>query len=371
MMTSDNTTQKASNEEAKHTWVYLFNLGFYILPMVLFPYTVSEIVLLSLAMLVFVALYFYCFYLPYQRMLWPIIGMYVIACAVTPWNPGSVALFSYVGFFVGFAYRWPYALAAVVGLIGTLAVFQWTIGTHWDLFFHYGSVIVITVAIFGRIERLRQRHAAAERRSADEIERLATSVERERIARDLHDILGHTLSSIVLKSDLAKAQLGKQQFDAAAQQLQELSEIARHSLSQVRQSVSGYKHSGLALELKRLEQRLHDAGFRTDILGKPPLLDAPRETALVLAITELVTNVIRHSSGQICTIHFDESADVYRVQITDDGSHVEVQSGNGLVGVQQRMQELGGSVEMSTTRGWVVALQLPKLEMPKINGATA
>lgn len=100
-------------------------------------------------------------------------------------------------------------------------------------------------------------------------------------------------------------------------------------------------------------------------------MQSPRETALVLAITELVTNVIRHSSGQICTIHFDESADVYRVQITDDGSHVEVQSGNGLVGVQQRMQELGGSVEVSTTRGWVVALQLPKLEMPKINGATA
>lgn len=370
MMTSDNNTQKASNEEAQHAWIYLFNLGFYILPMVLFPYTLGEVVLLSLAMLVFVGLYFYCFYLPRQRMLWPILGMYVIACAVTPWNPGSVALFSYVGFFVGFAYRWPYALAAVLGVITTLAVFQWGVGTRWDLFFHYGTVIVATVAIFGRVERLRQRHAATERRSAEEIERLATSVERERIARDLHDILGHTLSSIVLKSDLAKVQLGKQQYEAVAQQLQELSEIARHSLSQVRQSVSGYKHSGLALELKRLEQRLHEAGFRTDILGKPPNLDTPRETALVLAITELVTNVIRHSSGQVCTIHFDESADVYCVQITDDGSHAEVQSGNGLLGVQQRIQELGGSVEVSTTRGWAVALRLPKFEIPKANGAT-
>lgn len=369
-MNSDRKTQHSTRNEQKHAWIYLFNLGFYILPMVLFPYDVDEIVLLSLAVLVFIGLYFYCFNLPRQRMLWPIIGMYVIACAVTPWNPGSVALFSYVGFFVGFAYRWPYALTAVLGVITTLAVFQWGVGTRWDLFFHYGTVIVATVAIFGRVERLRQRHAAAEQRSAEEIERLATSVERERIARDLHDILGHTLSSIVLKSDLAKAQLGKQQYDAAARQLQELSEIARNSLSQVRQSVSGYKHSGLALELKRLEQRLHDAGFRTDILGKPPLLDAARETALVLAITELVTNVIRHSSGQICTIHFDESAGVYRVQITDDGSHAEVRSGNGLLGVQQRMHELGGSVEVSTARGCAVALQLPKLELPKANGVT-
>ncbi|WP_411369136.1 sensor histidine kinase [Pseudidiomarina salilacus] len=370
MMSQENNRQTVANEEAKHAWVYLFNLGFYILPMVLFPYSIAEIVWLSLAMLVFVGLYFYGFSLPPHRMFWPVMGMFVIACAVTPWNPGSVALFSYVGFFIGFAYRWPYALTGVLGLIGTLAVFQWSVGTHWDLFFHYGSVIVITVAIFGRIERLRQRHAAAERRSAEEIERLATSVERERIARDLHDILGHTLSSIVLKSDLAQAHLGKQQYDAAAEHLQELSEIARHSLSQVRQSVSGYKHSGLTLELKRLQQRLHDAGFRTEILGKPPQLDATRETALVLAITELVTNVIRHSSGQICTIHFDESNDLYRIQVTDDGHPTQVESGNGLVGVRQRIHAFGGSVDVSTARGCAVALQLPKLATSNIYGAT-
>ena len=369
-MSRKEDNQPSTSDEQKHAWIYLFNLGFYILPMVLFPYSFTEIVLLSLALALFVGVYFYTFYQPQSRMLVPIIGMYAIACIVTPWNPGSIALFSYVGFFVGFAYRWPYALGATIGVIGTLALFQWNVGTHWELFFHYGSVIVITVAIFGRVERLRQRHAAAERRSAEEIERLATTVECERIARDLHDILGHTLSSIVLKSDLAKAQLGKHQYEAAAQQLQELSEIARNSLSQVRQSVSGYKHSGLQLELKRLEQRLHDAGFRTEVLGKPPLLDAPRETALVLAITELVTNVIRHSSGQVCTIHFDEGSDVYRVQITDDGNHAQVQSGNGLLGVQHRMQELGGSIEVSTTRGCAVALQLPKLALLKVNGVT-
>ena len=357
------------SEDPQHAWIYLFNLGFYILPMVLFPYSIGEIVWLSLAMLLFIGLYLYCFYLPPQRMLLPILGMYVIACVVTPWNPGSVALFSYVGFFVGFAYRWPYALSAVLGVIATLAVFQWGIGTRWDLFFHYGGVIIITVAIFGRVERLRQRHTAAQRRSAEEIERLATSVERERIARDLHDILGHTLSSIVLKSDLAQAQLNKQHYDAAAQQLNELSEIARASLSQVRQSVSGYKHNGLVLELKRLEQRLHEAGFRTHILGKPPQLDSARETALVLAITELVTNVIRHSSGQTCTIHFDESADVYRVQIADNGNQVNVKQGNGLCGVAQRMQELGGSVVVTTERGCEVAIQLPKLAIARTGGA--
>ncbi|HET8816855.1 MAG TPA: sensor histidine kinase [Pseudidiomarina sp.] len=348
-----------SNDQ-KHAWIYLFNLGFYILPIMLFPYSLWEVVVMLTAMLVFIGLYFYCFSLPTERMLWPILGMFAIGCAMTPLNPGSVALFSYVGFFVGFAYRWPIALACVAGVVATMAWFQFVPGTHWDLFLHYGVVIVVTVAIFGRVERLRQRHAREKEKSAEEIERLATSVERERIARDLHDILGHTLSSIILKSDLAKAQLAKQQYDDAAKQLAELSDIARNSLSQVRQSVSGYKHGGLQLELRRLEQRLQDAGFSTTFSGSPPMIESQRETALVLAITELVTNVIRHSSGEHCAIHFDESADTYQVRITDDGTAKAAHDGNGLTGVKLRLQELGGNVSITTQQGYEVALMLPK-----------
>ncbi|CAB0150762.1 Sensor histidine kinase DesK [Pseudidiomarina piscicola] len=363
-MTSSETTSQTqfSGSQPKHAWIYLFNLGFYVLPMVLFPYSWLELAGLSLALLVFVGLYFYCYQQPLDRMLWPILAMYGIAIVVTPWNSGSIALFSYVGFFVGLAYRWPYALAGVVGLVATLAIFHWGPGTQWDLFFYYGAVIVSTVAIFGRVERLRQRHDAAQRRSAEEISRLATAVERERIARDLHDILGHTLSSIVLKSDLAQAQLNKQQYDAATKQLGELSAIARDSLSQVRQSVSGYRHNGLQLELERLKQRLSDAGFRTEVSGLPPRLSASQETAVVLALTELVTNVIRHSSGQVCSIHFDETANTYRIQVSDDGTPKEIHHGNGLSGVSQRMQELGGEASLSMAGGCEVKLSIPKLQ---------
>lgn len=347
--------------EQRHAWIYLFNLGFYILPIVLFPYAFGDVLIMVAAMLIFIGLYFYCFRLPRERMVWPILGMFAIACVVTPLNPGSIALFSYVGFFVGFAYRGAVAIAAILGVMLTLAAFHFGPGTHWDLFFYYGVVIVITVAIFGRVERLRQQHAEQQQRSEQEIERLAASVERERIARDLHDILGHTLSSIVLKSDLAQAQLGKQHYDDAARQLAELSDIARRSLSQVRQSVSGYKHAGLQLELQRLEQRLHDAGFSTRVSGTPPTLDETRETALVLGITELVTNIIRHSSGKRCQIHFDQDADTYSIQVIDDGGCDNLTAGNGLTGVKLRMEELGGSLNVSTAQGCVVALTLPKL----------
>ncbi|RUO36907.1 two-component sensor histidine kinase [Aliidiomarina shirensis] len=359
-MSAGTNSAKSTNPENKHAWIYLFNLGFYILPMVIFPYSVGELAVLIVAMLAFIGIYFYCYHVPPERMLWPILGMFAIACAVTPLNSGSIALFSYVGFFVGFAYRWPIALAGVFGILLTLAAFHYGLGTNWNLFLHYGAVIVVTVSIFGRVERLRQRHSDAQKRSTHEIERLATSVERERIARDLHDILGHTLSSIILKSDLAKAQLNKAQYAEAEKQLAELSEIARQSLSQVRQSVSGYKHGGLILELRRLQQRLQDAEFSTRITGTPPVMDEKRETAIVLAITELVTNIIRHSKGEECEIQFDENADTYHIKIFDNGNCDDVTLGNGLTGVMLRMQELGGSLTVDVKQGCAVNLKLPK-----------
>lgn len=350
-----------SENDNKYAWIYLFNLGFYILPMIMFPYALWELVTMVVVMLLFVALYFHCYRVGPQNMGWPLLGMFVLASVITPMNSGSIALFSYVGFFIAFAYTWKKAVPLLLGVLATLAAFHFGPGTHWDLFLHYGVVIVLTVSLFGRVERIRQRHSIAEQRSQEEIERLARSVERERIARDLHDILGHTLSSIILKSDLAEKQLQNEHYDAAKQQLRELSQIARTSLSQVRQSVSGYRHGGLTLELGRLEQRLTDAGFATKIHGTPPELEGPLETAIALVLTELVTNIIRHSAGQTCHITFNEHEQTYSVQVVDDGECTDFKAGNGLQGVKERIQLLGGKVSIDTAAGYLVELEFPKV----------
>ena len=165
--------------------------------MVLFPYTISEVVLLAAAGICRAVFLLLLFALPTHALA---DYRYVCYClrghAVEPWFRRLIQLRR---FFRRLCLPLAVCLSCSCGAYRYLGSLSVACGNHWDLFFHYGGVIVITVAIFGRIERLRQRHAAAERRSADEIERLATSVERERIARDLHDILGHTLSSIVLK----------------------------------------------------------------------------------------------------------------------------------------------------------------------------
>lgn len=89
-------------------------------------------------------------------------------------------------------------------------------------------------------------------------------------------------------------------------------------------------------------------------------MDEQRETVLVLAITELVTNIIRHSNGQQCLIHFDENVNTYSIKITDNGHCDEVSAGNGLNGVNLRITELGGAMKISTKAGCEVDLFLPK-----------
>src|SRR5690606_21535545 len=132
----------------------------------------------------------------------------------------------------------------------------------------------------------------------------AVIAERERIARDLHDILGHTLSSIALKAELAEKLLILDKRDEAKQHVSELHQIARNTLSLVRQTVSGYKHRGLSGEVMELCDKLRQNGFVVELTGEIPQLTPRAETALILALTELTTNVLRHSNGNHCQIVF-------------------------------------------------------------------
>ncbi|HEX5793508.1 MAG TPA: histidine kinase, partial [Rheinheimera sp.] len=281
---------------------------------------------------------------------------------ITPVNPGSVSMFAYAGFFIGFAYALSRYLLLMALLLALLVLLELTLTIHWNLFLLMGVPIVLAVSLLGRAEQAKQRHRLAELQSEDEIKQLATMVERERIARDLHDILGHTLSSIILKADLAEKLLARQQTGAAQQQLTELSQIARDALSQVRQSVSGYKHQGLSAEVSKLLSRLRDAGFQAVLTGDIPQLDARRETALILALTELVTNVIRHSKGDSCSLSFVQQDQEFIICLNDNGQSSEIKEGNGISGLRERLAAIGGTLALQQQDGVTARIQLPLQE---------
>lgn len=348
--------------ERKLSWVYLINLVFYVIPLFTVRFEVWQYISMIAALLLFLCCYFWAYRSSRSAMYWPIAGIVLVAALITPVNPGSISMFAYAGFFIGFAYPLRRYLLLMALLIGLLVVLQLTLTIHWNLFLIMGVPIVLGVSLLGRAEQAKLLHRLAEQQSEDEIKQLATTLERERIARDLHDILGHTLSSIILKADLAHKLLAHQQTDAAQQQLTELSQIARDALSQVRQSVSGYKHQGLSAEATKLLSRLRDAGFQAVFTGEIPQLDARRETALILALTELVTNVIRHSNGDSCRLNFLQQDNQFTICLSDNGQSSEIKEGNGISGLRERLAAIGASLTLQQQHGVSALIQLPLQE---------
>lgn len=343
----------------KWAWVYLFNLVFYFIPL-----WAVELPWWHRAGCVAVLIPFlYCYFWGYRatpQTLWqPTLGIFGLAVAVSPFNPGSIALFTYAGYFIGAGNAPRRALLLLTAVVATIGALNQLLDYKGPYFFVYGAVLVFGVGGFGMLDRHRRRlqHQAAQ--SREEIAQLAQMVERERIARDLHDIMGHSLSSIALKADLALALSKAGQSQAAEQQLTELAQIARESLSQVRQTVSGYKHKGLLGEITTLTQRLRDAGFQVSLTGEVPKLAARTESAIILVLTELCTNVIRHSKGDQCRISFRQERDHCCIEVSDNGVVQSLGAGNGLTGVRERLQPLAAQLELDAGAGLTARIRLP------------
>lgn len=220
-------------------------------------------------------------------------------------------------------------------------------------------VPIIGIANYHQRERedARARLAMAQ----DEIERLATIAERERIARDLHDLLGHTLSTITLKSELA-AKLAHKDPDRAAREIADVERISRDALGQVREAVRGYRSSGLEGELANAKLALEAADIDFDYFFEKLDLAPMAESALALALREGVTNVVRHSGADSCQVRLEARAGEGVLVITDDGSlkDAPVPEDGGLSAMRSRIEALAGSVSLRRQgRSTVLEVRLP------------
>lgn len=349
--------------EQKMSWVYLINLVLFLAPLLFVPYPLWHYAAMLVALLAFLWCYFKAYRSISTQMHWPVLGIVLIATAIAPINPGAISFFAFAAFFIGFAYSLRHYLLLMTGLCAIVIALDLSDLILWPYFLLLGLPAILGVSLLGRIEQQRQLRLRREQKSKDEIKQLATMVERERIGRDLHDILGHTLSSIILKADLAEKLLARQQTEAAQQQLTELSTIARDALSQVRQSVSGYKHQGLTAEVAKLLSRLRDAGFQVELHGEIPQLDNRRETTLILALTELVTNIMRHSQGDSCQLSFVVSDQHLQLVLADNGKVTTWQEGNGLTGLRERLSAVGAFLTLQPDPGFSAIIDLPLKEL--------
>lgn len=183
------------------------------------------------------------------------------------------------------------------------------------------------------------------RRSAEEITRLATLAERERIGRDLHDLLGHTLSVVALKSELARKLIDRD-LDAARAEIGEVERVARDALSQVRNAVSGIRSTAIAAELQAAISLLEAQGVKVKCETERVKLPHDRETALALSLREATTNIRRHAAASGVTIKLREDAGAVVMEVVDNGRGGRIVPGNGLNGMRERLGNVGGTLSL-------------------------
>jgi two-component system sensor histidine kinase DesK len=194
---------------------------------------------------------------------------------------------------------------------------------------------------FRRLIRLN--HELVEAR--EELARLAVSEERARFARDLHDLLGHSLSVIAVKAELAERLLARDP-SRAAEHVADLKTVARDALGEVRDAVSGYRQPTLASELEGARMALQAAGIEAQLEAADVELPADVEAVLAWAVREGTTNIVRHSGARSCRIVVRPGLAAVSAEVVDDGEVREpAGTGNGLAGLRERARRVAGTVE--------------------------
>ncbi|WP_406082865.1 sensor histidine kinase [Streptomyces zaomyceticus] len=225
----------------------------------------------------------------------------------------------------------------------------------------YGTFIsvMVTAAILALDETVRQLRATRE-----ELARAAVEKERLRFSRDLHDLLGHTLSVIVVKSEVVR-RLAPRDLDAALAQVADIEAVGRQALTEIREAVTGYREGSLATELDRARDALSSAGIEPVVRRSGPLLEPRTEALLGWVVRESTTNAVRHSGASRCVFALDGTADRVRLTVTDDGRGPLVAPaatpGSGLRGLRERLAAAGGTLDSGPALrgGFRVTAELP------------
>ncbi|MFG1646383.1 sensor histidine kinase [Amycolatopsis sp. NPDC049252] len=248
------------------------------------------------------------------------------------------------------------AVAALAAVVVPWAVRPWRAEPGWPqaiaLFFTVLVVYAFAEAIHANI-------ALVDARA--EVARLASEAERARIARDLHDLLGHSLTAITVKSTLARRLLDTETA-RAGEEMTAVETLARQALTDVRAAVSGYAEVTLAGELARGRELLRACGVAAELPTAVDVVGPDHQELFGWVVREGLTNVARHSRATRCAVTLSASS----VEVVDDGLGGSATEGTGLSGLRERVAAAGGRVEAGpvSPRGWRLRVSLTPVEVP-------
>ncbi|MFJ9560149.1 sensor histidine kinase [Streptomyces fuscichromogenes] len=298
-----------------------------------------------------------------SRQIWiSIVPMAVVGALATPFNTNASVLFIYAAAAAGNTLTRDAARLWFVGLtaLDGVTVLVSRVPMPYRLWgFVPPLVLIWVIGLLEIRQRDRRQEQENERLRSSQVELLATITERERIARDLHDLLGHSLTAVVMRAQLTR-ELVLADPERARAEAEEIERNAREALSAVRSTVTGWRRTSIRAELEAARRALAGAGVRLRVdYDDHLILVATTEHELGLALREAVTNVARHARASACHIGVDADGERVRLVIADDGIGGDAPEGTGLTGLRERVAKLGGAVRRTGSAGTTLTITVP------------
>jgi two-component system sensor histidine kinase DesK len=338
-------------------YIWLVYLTYFAIVPFLFPAPLWQRAATVAGTVAALAIYFAGHWLSGKRVLWAVGAFLVLGTLYCPINPGATVFFVYGAAFLGEVGEPAVGFKYLGGLLCVVALEAW-----WFRLTPYSWIpaIVFTALVGAVLIHYTQRRRLTNRLLAarEEAERMAQIAERERIARDLHDLLGHTLSLIILKSELA-SRIAEKDLARAVTEIRDVERISREALAQVRTAVRGYRSAGIASELRQAHEALRTAGIRVESSVEPAALSPAQESVFAFALREGVTNVVRHAHATVCRLTLRCRGGFCELEIADNGRGGHGEEGSGLSGMRERVEALGGILEREAEEGTLLRIRVP------------
>ncbi|HXM24064.1 MAG TPA: sensor histidine kinase [Terriglobales bacterium] len=339
---------------APYTWLVYY--CFFLLNPILHHAGWKEWLATGLGTAAFLALYFSFFWFKRPWNLLNIAGM-VLGVSFSPFNEGACTFFVFAAAFIPFAVEKESTALKLLATVLAVVTLEWWLLHFSGWFLFYGGGLSTVVGAGNIFFAQRNRANERLRKANEEIEHLAKVAERERIARDLHDVLGHTLSVIILKSELA-GKLVDHDPERAKAEIADVEQTSRAALADVRSTIRGYRAHSLEAELNQAKATLETAGVTVTSESEEVRQTPAQESVVALVVREAVTNVVRHAQARNCHLRLMPINGNCRIDIQDDGRGGAVE-GNGLRGMRERIEALGGTLERENSVGTRLSIQFP------------
>jgi two-component system, NarL family, sensor histidine kinase DesK len=345
-----------------HGWapyVWLVFLAFFFFQPVLGKNTTGKDWLITIsATLVFLGLYFAIFRVSKPWTYIVLASIAAMGLGLANLNAGSCIFIIFTASFLAWVFEKPKTVILSIAILILLVTLD-------AYFFHsdpgfWATSVVVSLGVGLSNLHFAERHRADRklRMAHEEIEHLAKIAERERIARDLHDVLGHTLTIIAVKSTLAGKLLDKEPQKAKAE-IADIERVSRDAMAEIRNTLRGYSSYKLMEEMERGARALKCAGVSVETESAELALSPAQESVAALIMREAVTNIVRHAHARHCRLRVARNNGNGVLEIHDDGRGGLNTDGNGVRGMRERIEALGGTLVHDPSRGTGLTFEFP------------